>query len=257
MAMTELLHAAQIEISFGSRKVLDGVALSIAPGEAIALIGPNGAGKSTLMKILSGLIKPDAGQIRLQGDPLQNLPRREIARRIAMVPQGAPQVFDYGLLDFVLMGYYARSSRFALPSSAEIEGAKNALQTLGLSTLAGHAVSSLSGGELQRALMARALVSKSPLWLLDEPTASLDMRHQIALLEVMKKQVRAGGAAIAILHDLSLVHRFFHRVIVLKDGVFIADGPPEKALQPDLVSTAFGVSMKRGLVAGKNVWVVA
>ena len=257
MALTPLIQAREITRSFGPLPILRGVNLDVHPGQAVALIGPNGSGKSTFLKILSRILRLDSGEVLLRGEPIDSLPRKEIARQIAIVPQSARPVFDYGLLEFVLMGYYARSSHFAMPSAAQIDGARTALKTMGLQDLDSQAVSSLSGGELQRALMARALVANAPLWLLDEPTASLDMRHQIALLEVMRTHVDNGGAAIAILHDLAMVHRFFDQVVLLKGGKFLAKGPPEEALHPELVSSVFEVPLQRGIVAGNHVWVAS
>ena len=254
--MNPLVEAKDLEIAFRERRVLRGVSLSIRSGESVAIVGPNGAGKSTLVKILSRVLFPDSGEVFLEGDKLRDLSRRQIAHRVTTVPQSSPQVFDYGVMDFVLMGFYARSPRFALPSQSQLDEGRQALEKMGLGALADQSVSHLSGGELQRLLMARALVARAPLWLLDEPTANLDMGHQIALLKVMKDHVRKGGAALAILHDLAMVHRFFDRVLVLQEGRFLADGPPKKALTTELVSALYGVPMTAGIVDGQVVWVV-
>ena len=256
MAVT-VVAAKNIEVVFGSNQVLRDVSMAIEMGEAVAIVGANGAGKTTLIKVLAGVLKPSAGVVTLGGDELPKIKRRQVARRVAVVPQGAPQVFSYRLLEFVLMGYHARTARFSMPSTDQIDGARQALVSLELGDLEESPVSHLSGGELQRALMARAMVASVPLWLLDEPTASLDMRHQVALLEQMRRHVDDGGSAVAILHDLALIHRFFDRVLVLHEGVFLADGAPDEVLVPDVVSQIFAVPMQRGEVEGKVVWVVA
>lgn len=254
--MKKSVEVRDIKVSFGANTVLDGVSFTAHQGEALAVVGANGAGKTTLLKVMAGIVEPDAGGVILAGDNLDSLPRREVARRMAVVPQGAPQVFGYPLLEFILMGYNAKTGRFALPSQKQVDGARGALAALQLSELAHRPVSQLSGGEMQRALMARAMVAEAPLWLLDEPTASLDMGHQIASLQQMRRHVDQGGSVVAILHDLALIHRFFERVLVLWEGRFVADGPPDEVLSPEAVSSVFGVAMQRGEVDGKVVWVV-
>ena len=252
--MRPMIRAHNIEKTFGDHRVLRGIDIEAGPEEAVAIIGANGAGKTTLLKILTGVLSADAGRITLDGDDLEDLDRREIARRAAVVPQGVPQVFDYTVLEFVLMGHHARNRRF-IPSDDDIDEGRRALQKLELETFSGRPVSHLSGGELQRALIARAIVASVPVWLLDEPTASLDMRHQIAILEQLRDYVDAGNTAISVLHDLALVHRFFDRVIALCDGQIRADGPPDDVLTPAVVSEIYGVSMERGKVGDNIVWV--
>ncbi len=253
---TPVLDAREIRHGFGDREILQGVSLHVAPGQTLAIIGPNGAGKTTLLKILAGVLSPDTGDVRLQDDALATLSRREVARRIAVVPQSSAQVFGFTLLEFVLMGYHARTDRFALPSQAQVDGALQALADLELRELAGASVASLSGGELQRALLARALVADVPLWLLDEPTASLDVRHQIALLDRVRLHADQGGAVIAILHDLALVHRYFDAVAILHEGRLHAIGPPEDLLTPELLSEVFGVALDRLDADGRTLWFV-
>lgn len=250
----EVLRADSVAMAFGDQQVLAGVDLKADEGQALALIGANGSGKTTLMKILAGLLSPDSGEITLLGHRLKALSRREIARRVAVVPQSSPPVFAFTLLEFVLMGYHARSAHF-VPSKAQVEGARQALESLGLKELGNRSVARLSGGELQRALMARAIVASAPLWLLDEPTASLDMRHQISLLTQMRHHVETGGTALAALHDLALVHRFFDTVAVLYDAQIEVFGPPDEVLTPPIVSTIYGVEMQRGRVGDNIVWV--
>lgn len=253
--MSDLLTARGVEVSFGARTVLRGVDLRVANEESVAIIGANGAGKTTLMKVLAGVLAPEAGEVRLGGERLEELPRREVARRLAVVPQGTPQVFAYTVLEFVLMGNYA-SRGWLVPSQEQIDGARRALTELKMEPLAEQAVSHLSGGELQRALMARAMVSEVDLWLLDEPVASLDMRHRNRVLRQIEEHAREGGAAVAVLHELDLVHRYFDRVIALDGGVSRVDGPPDEVLTPEVVSSVYGVEMERGQVHDKVVWVV-
>ncbi len=248
------IEATDIVHRFGDNTVLDGISLSVRPGEAVGIVGPNGAGKTTLLKVLAGLLRPDAGAVSLDGDDLQQLTRRQIAARIAVVPQATPQVFDYTVLEFVLMGRYTRSSRF-VPGDDDIAAGRAALEQLQLTALSHRSVSRISGGELQRALIARAAVSAAPMWLLDEPTASLDVCHRATVLERMRQHVHNGGAALAVLHDLELVHRYFDRVLPLCDARLLADGSPDQVLTESLVSRMYGVAMRRGTIGDHVVWV--
>ncbi len=251
-----ILEAHGIGHAFGATRVLDDIAMCVGAGDAIALVGPNGVGKTTLMRILAGLLAPDTGRVELGGQRLGALDRRQIARRVSVVPQARPQVFEFSALEVVLMGFHARSARFSLPSSAQKDAALAAMERLEIAHLAERPASVLSGGELQRVLMARTLVTDTDLWLLDEPTANLDLRHQVALLERVAEHCAAGGAAVAVLHDLALAHRYFGRAIVLADGRVAAAGPVETTLTDDLLSQVFDVDLRGGQVAGRRVWVV-
>ncbi|MGM0557676.1 MAG: ABC transporter ATP-binding protein [Myxococcota bacterium] len=252
--MTTLLELEGVAQSFGELRVLDGVSMSIEAGESVALIGPNGAGKTTLMRIAQGLLVPDAGSVHLGQDAVHSLEQREIARRVSVVRQAAPQVFDFTALEVVLMGFHARTSRFSLPSEQQRRAALDAMAAMDVDGLAERSASVLSGGELQRVLMARTLVSDCPLWLLDEPTSNLDLRYQIQLLERIGAHVAGGGATLAILHDLSLAHRFFDRAVVLCDARVAADGVVDDVLTEDLLSDVFDVELRLGEVAGEPCW---
>ena len=251
------LQGEDIHIGFGGRKVLTGVDIEVHSGEALAIIGPNGSGKSTLLKILSGILSPQKGTVCLKNRAIQKYQRDEIAREIAVIPQSTPQIFHFSLVEFVLMGFHARTPRFALPSKNQYHQAVEALEKVGLKKLRDQPVSSLSGGELQRALLARAMVAQTDLWLLDEPTASLDMRHQIQLLNIMRSHIDNGGSALAILHDLSMVHRFFDSVMVLVEGRIRAFGSPDDVLTDDLLTQVYGVPMVSGHVENRRIWVAS
>lgn len=255
--MSAVIIGQGIEVSFGERRILAGVDVEVEAGERVALIGANGAGKTTLLRVLAGVLTPQAGKVFLKGWPMAEMARREVAKQVAVVPQRVETSFSFDVLELVLMGFHARSGRFSMPSAAQVEEARQALATMGLEDLAARSVAYLSGGEQQRALMARALVSGGSLWLLDEPTASLDMGHQLVLLDEVVEFSRRGGAVLAILHDLTLVHRYFDRVIVLDEGVVLACGVPDEVLTQEVVSRVYGVQMIRGVVGGRVVWVAA
>jgi iron complex transport system ATP-binding protein len=250
------LEAHNLTKTFAQTHVLQDVALAIAPGDSVALIGPNGVGKTTLMRILAGLLEPTSGLVELDGEDLHDTDRRHIAKKLSVVPQARPHVFEFSALEVVLMGFHARSGRFSLPSKRQQERALDAMERLEVADLAERPASVLSGGELQRVLMARTMVTDTDLWLLDEPTANLDLRHQVALLDRVAAHCEAGGSALAVLHDLALVDRYFDRVVVLDAGSVVADGPTATTLDEALLSEVFEVGLRGGEVAGRRVWVV-
>lgn len=250
------LCARHIDHRFGDTPVLDDVTFEVDAGESIALVGPNGVGKTTLLRILAGLLEPTDGDVLVGETPLADIDRRALARKISVVAQARPRVFEFSALEVVLMGFHARTGRFSLPSEAQKERALDAMDRLEIADLADRPASVLSGGELQRVLMARTMVTDTDLWLLDEPTASLDLRHQVALLDRVREHCEAGGTAIAVLHDLALAHRYFGRALLLDEGRLVADGPTDETLTDELLSRVFDVSLRGGFVSDRKVWVV-
>jgi len=250
-----LLEIDDVSHAFSGSPVLREVSVTVDPGSAWAVVGPNGAGKTTLIRIAAGLLESEAGRVELSGDPAAGLGRREIARRVSLLRQAAPQTFGFSALEIVLMAFHARTGRFSVPSSAERERALEAMERLEVAHLADRPAPVLSGGELQRVLMARTLAGEAPIWLLDEPTAHLDVRHRLTLLDQVRTHCASGGGVVAAVHDLSLVDRFFDRALVLDGGRPVAAGPVDETLTEDLVGEVFEVDMRRGEVAGSAVWV--
>jgi iron complex transport system ATP-binding protein len=240
------LEARNLSMSFGEHVLLDAISFGVAPGELVALIGPNGAGKTTLLKLAAGMAEPTAGDVLLGDQPAHRVARRIAARRVAMVPQSRPPVFEFSVFEVVLMGLHAQLSRFGTPGADARARAQAELDRLEVAHLADRALSTLSGGEAQRVLMARAAVSQAPIWLLDEPTANLDPGHQLSLLSRVREHVDSGGSALAAMHDLALVEAHFDRVLALVDGGLVADGPPNSVLTPELLERAFGARPHRG-----------
>jgi len=250
------LAALAVSHSFGD-EVLRSVDLAVEPGECVALVGPNGAGKTTLLRCLAGTLTPTTGRVTIDGVPHAELDRREVARRVSVVPQVRPPAFSFTALEFVMMGFHARLGRFALEGESERAAAERALETMTIGHLAGRAMTQISGGEAQRVVMARTLVSGATYWLLDEPTANLDLSHQVSLLDTVRRHCDDGGAALAILHDLGLVERSFDRVVVLSEGAVVADGPPRDVLDANLLHSTFGVPMTRLSDDRGAAWIVA
>lgn len=223
--------------SFGATTVLSDVSLSVPEGEFHALVGPNGAGKTTLLGILNGTRSPDAGRVTITGNPVGDLSAKAVARRIATVPQDTHIAFDFGVRQVVAMGRHAHRPRFGIdPDPGAVD---RALARTGVTDLADRPIGSVSGGERQRVLLARALAQDAPVLALDEPTASLDLNHQVETLDLIRSLVHDGHTAIAAIHDLNLAARYCDAIAVLANGQIAAQGPPERVLTESVLEETF------------------
>ena len=230
-----------VAVSFGARPVLRGVSLALAAGEVLGLAGPNGAGKTTLFRAATRVVALDRGEVRIGGTPVMALTRRELARRIAVVPQDVAISFPFRAGEVVLMGRAPHRSGFAFETAADVERARACLALVGIESLADRPMSELSGGERQLVLVARALAQEPDVLLLDEPTAHLDLRHRAVVLERVREFARAGGAALVVSHDLTLAARSCQRLALLAGGTLAACGAPSEVLRPPLLARVFGV----------------
>ena len=241
--MNAVIEARALGRRAGRATLLDGVGLTVAAGEMVAVIGPNGAGKSTLLRLLSGDLRPSAGEVRLKQRDIGSFTPRELAARRAMLSQHINVTFPFTVEEVVLMGAGERSLREAGPL------VDAALDEVGLVHFRERQLPTLSGGEQQRAHFARVLVQLAcgeaehgpGLLLLDEPTSSLDLRHQIDLVEAARRRAAAGTAIIAILHDLNLAIRFADRLIVLNGGRLVADGPRAEIVTREIIRDIFEI----------------
>jgi len=231
-----------VELALGGRAVLRGVDLALEPGELVGLVGRNGAGKTSLLRVASGVRRPDAGVVRLGAVPLESLSRREVARRLAVVAQDSAIPFAFSVGEIVLMGRSPHLGLLGFETADDHALAEAALARLGIGGLASRSVLELSGGERQLVMIARALAQETEVLLLDEPTAHLDLPHQLQVLGLARVLAREGRAVLAVSHDLSLLARFCDRLALLSDGRLEA-GPPEALLRPDRVRAAFGVDV--------------
>ncbi|HIP99031.1 TPA: heme ABC transporter ATP-binding protein [Candidatus Bipolaricaulota bacterium] len=229
---------------YRGRPVLAEVSLDLPPGELLAVVGPNGAGKTTLLRAISGALPPSAGAVYLDGKELGRLPPREVARRLAVVEQ-RPQVgFDFTVRQLVELG---RLPHLRFPdrlTPRDAEAVERALAAVGLAEHEGRRFSTLSGGEKQRVFLAVALAQEPRVLLLDEPTAHLDVRHQLELMELVAGRAREGLAVLAAMHDLNLAAAFADRMALLVQGRVLAQGPPEEVLTRDNLRAAFGVEAR-------------
>ena len=231
--MTPLLRAREVSAGYRDRRVLEGVSLEVGAGELWAILGPNGAGKSTLLKTVLGLHPLLAGSVELDGRPLDAFSPAERARFAAWVPQDFDPEGGFFGLELVLMGRAPHLSRFGLPSPEDVARARSCLEELGIGHLAGRSSQAMSGGERRLLLLARALVQDAKLLLLDEPTAFLDLKHQVEALARVRARLGGGLGAIAVLHDLNLAAAFADRVLLLREGRVLAQGPTREVLEPE------------------------
>jgi iron complex transport system ATP-binding protein len=253
-----LLDATSLAFSYrrdGPRGAIDGVSLSIAAGSVVGVLGPNGSGKTTLIKLLSGALRPATGEITLDGVPLSRLPRAQVARRVAVVPQDTHLAFDYTVLEVVLMGRYPRLGAFEIEGPNDIRCAVDALESTGTRELASRPVTELSGGERQRVIIASALAQldertasgdvggdNRPILFMDEPTASLDLHYQLELTALLRRLNRERGITIVLsTHDLRLASAISTTIVMLANGRVLATGPPDETLTPGLVGSLYGV----------------
>jgi iron complex transport system ATP-binding protein len=205
--------------SYGSHGVLDGVDFEANAGEVVGIVGPNGSGKSTLIKLLSGVLPDYEGSIRLGGDEVSDIPRREIARRVAVVPQEPIFSFPFTVLEVVLLGRHPHLSGLAFESESDTRLAREALAAAGASELADRTIQQLSSGERQRVVFAKALAQATPCLLLDEPASFLDIRHQVELYDLVRTRAREQDATVVtVLHDLNLAAEYCDRVYLMRAG---------------------------------------
>ncbi|MFB6125734.1 MAG: ATP-binding cassette domain-containing protein [Halolamina sp.] len=228
-----------LTVSLGDAEVLDGVTTRVAPGEFVGLVGPNGAGKTTLLRAASGYLTPAAGTVRVGGDDLHALSSRAASRRVATVPQETGVAFEFSVRDVVAMGRTPHLSRFGGADETDRRAVDRALARTATADLADRPVTELSGGERGRVLLARALAQDAPVLLLDEPTASLDVNHQVETLGLVRELADASHAVVAAVHDLDLAARFCDRLVLLADGGVVADDDPAAVLTADGLGDAF------------------
>jgi iron complex transport system ATP-binding protein len=227
-------------VSWGTdgKQILHKVNLEAAAGEFVGLIGPNGSGKSSLLRCIYRVLEPDAGWISLDGDDVWKLNVRQMARRTSVVLQESQSEFDFTVFEMVLMGRAPHLGTFDRETEADRQIVQTALAKVGLKDLSDRNFFSLSGGEKQRVMVARAIAQQARFLVLDEPTNHLDIRYQLEILESIKK---LEGTCIAALHDLNLAAAYCDRLYVLQAGAIVASGTPQAVLTSDLISTVYGV----------------
>jgi iron complex transport system ATP-binding protein len=234
-------------LTAGYRKriiALRDVSLSVASGEMLAVVGPNGSGKSTLLRVASGVLSPLAGRVLVAGLDVQRYSRRELARLTAVVPQDTLVEFPFSVEELVLMGRAPHLGRFGFPATRDLSVAREAMRRVGVERLARRALQELSGGERQRVVIARALVQEPRILLLDEPTAHLDIRHQVEIYDLMAElNVERGLTIVSVLHDLNLAAMYFPRVALLSDGRLYGVGSTAEVLTYSTIRAVYGTEV--------------
>ncbi len=251
--MTRTLAVEDLTLALSGRPILRGITTSFARGTVTAMLGPNGAGKSTLLACLAGLRAPDAGRVLLDGEPRASLPRRDLARRIGLLPQVADVHWDVDVATLVALGRYPHRNRWG--ETAEDHAAiAAAMAATDVAQFAARPVSALSGGERARVLLARVLAGQ-PEWLLaDEPLANLDPAHQHDALACLRAVAATGAGVVVVLHDLNHALRVADQVVLLADGRVIGQGDPAAVLTPDCIRSTYGVDVEPATTAsGQHV----
>jgi len=242
--MSAAIRLDAVSFAYRSGFALRGIDLWIERGEMVALLGANGSGKSTLLKLMLGLLQPQAGAVRLDGDLLGMMRRRMVARAVAMVPQEIAFPFALTVAEVVLLGRTPYLRRFRGPAQRDRVAVEAAMAATEVLSLADRPYAELSGGERQRVVLAMALAQAPRLLLLDEPTRHLDLSHRLRLVSLIRRLNRERGlTVVSAMHDLNLSALFFDRLILLASGRLLADGPPEKVIQADLLREAFGLDL--------------
>ena len=237
-AETPCYKAVALGVQLDRTQILKSLDFEIARGEWVGLLGPNGSGKTTLLRTLGGLL-PYSGSLSLDGRALETYPEKERAREVAFVRQFAALSFDFTIRDVVELGLAPHLGWLDKPSRKQHEQVDAALHETDLQSLSGRTVSTLSGGEQQRVLLAQALAQSANILLLDEPTAHLDVHHQYDLMERITGQSGSGKTIIAAFHDLAFAARYADRLLVLNYGRLVANGPPRDVLTSDLIRSVF------------------
>jgi ABC-type cobalamin/Fe3+-siderophores transport system ATPase subunit len=240
--VTPILAAEAVTVVYGDRTIVSGASLSLQAGERVALVGPNGAGKSTLLRALTGVLEPRGGVVRLRGEPIRTLDRKAVARAIAVVPELAQLPFAMTVREVVALGRLPHDP--PLNGSRDVDDAavEAAIERVGVGHLAERDARRLSMGERQLVFVAIALAQAAPVLVLDEPTAHLDIRHQVEVMQLLVDlNERDGATIVAVLHDLALAANFFPRVALMHGGRIVADGPPSSTLDAGHIRGVFGV----------------
>jgi cobalamin transport system ATP-binding protein len=250
-----MLSAERVHFAYGAAAVLDDVSVSIPRGGLVGVLGPNGSGKTTLLRLLSGALVPAAGHVRLDGLDVTSVPRRTLARQLAVVPQETHLAFDYTVLEIALMGRYPHLGAFEIEGPGDLAAALAALEATGTRALADRPFPTLSGGEKQRVIIASALAQldaggrepagladRSAVLLLDEPTASLDLRYQLEIAALLGRLHDGHGITIVLsTHDLRFAASVCSDLVLLSGGRVLAFGRPSTVLTPTLVGTLYGI----------------
>lgn len=238
------IQVENLSFAYGDHKVLHEVSFQAEYGEFVSVLGPNGVGKSTLFRCILGLLKPSAGQTRVDGEPITGMTAVELAKKIAYIPQSHHPAFNYSVLDMVLMGATAQLGGLSSPGQKQVQQAEAALERLGILHLKDRGYSNISGGERQLTLIARAIMQQAKILVMDEPSASLDFGNRIRVMQTVLQLTREGYCVIQSTHDPDQAYRYSDKVLALHGGRVIAYGTPRETINETLISTLYGVEVE-------------
>jgi len=242
--MNPAIQTNNLTFAYKDRPVLDGVSLSVERGEMVGILGPNGSGKTTLLKIFSAVLR-GRGDVKVNGRSIETYGKRELSRLFAMVPQESQILFPYTVAEIVLMGRSSYHSPLALEGKKDLEVARASMELTDSQPFSDRYLHELSGGEKQRVIIARALAQEPQILLLDEPSAFLDLKHQVQVFELMRRLNREHTLTIvAALHDLNLAALFFRRLVMLRDGRVYRDGSPKEVLTEKTIEEVYGIQVR-------------
>ena len=237
------LESRAVRVRLGGREVLAGVDLALRPGEMVSVVGPNGAGKTTWLRALAGILPLDGGEVRVGGTPLAALSRRELARRLAFLPQETWTEFGITVADAVAMGRFAHLGALRSPGEADRRAVRDAMERADVAPLAARPLTQLSAGERRRVHLARAIAQEASILVLDEPTTALDVGHACQVMDLLAGLARGGAAVVLSLHDLVLAMRGPTRALLLDGGRVVAEGAPVEVLTSAAAQRAFGMPL--------------
>jgi iron complex transport system ATP-binding protein len=245
--LTDVLAAERIAFAYPGRPLFRDLSIVLQEGDIAGLIGPNGSGKTTLLRILTGVLRPDSGRVLLRGEDLSALSGRSRARSLAVVPQESRTLFDYTVLEVVLMGRFAHLGLWGIESREDAEIAGRCLAEVGMDDAGSRSLNELSSGERQRVYIARALAQQPRILLLDEPTSFLDLKHRLQIYEILARLNRETGLAVlAISHDLNLAARYCRKLHLIRDGVISASGSPAEVITGAAIREVYGTDAEIG-----------
>lgn len=230
-----------VGVSLGRRQVVRGVSAALEPGRLVGIIGPNGAGKSSLLRVMLGLIPASSGHVLIDGAPVAQMARAAVARRVAYLPQGQTLHWPLSVERLVALGRLPHLAPMSSLAPGDLAAVDRALDRADVADLRYRIATDLSGGERARALLARALAVEAPGLVVDEPLASLDPGHQIDVMRLLRREADAGALVVAVLHDLTMAARYCDRLLLMHDGVLVADGAPMNVLTADRLESVYGI----------------
>lgn len=233
----------ELVLTYGSRLVVDRVSFEVASGEMVCIVGPNGSGKSTLLRGMARLHRPQAGRVLLDEVDMRSMRSRQVARKLAILPQSPEAALDLTVRELAWRGRFPHQGPLQRPTQPDYEAVDFALRAADMRELANRALGSLSGGERQRAWIALALAQQPKVLLLDEPTSFLDIAHAAEVMNLVRRLNRDGLTVVTVLHDLVLAARYSDRIMAIHNGSIAFDGPPREVLQPAILEPVFGIAM--------------